>query len=548
MYFRRAAVLVLLSSAPLFAQHNHGNDRTGVAQPAPALKRVGTISHPVATRNAEAQRYFNQGIAMLYAFNHLESERSFTYAAQLDPKLPIAYWGVALALGSNINDPITPDREQHAANAIKRAIALRRYANKPERDYIDALAKRYIGDGDRAAKDRAYSDAMGRLAAKYPNDPDAATLYADSLMNLMPWDYYNPDGTPKPEIAKAIAALERVMKRWPSHTGSNHLYIHAVEASSNPDRGVTSADKLGRLAPAAGHLVHMPAHIYMRVGRYADASTVNEQAVLADEDYISQCNAQGVYPVAYYPHNIHFLTYASMMEGRSKAAIENAHKLRSKLPADMKDVPPWGNSFTAVPYFALARFGQWDAILAEPQPGIAGLEAATALWHYARGLAFVRTGKLPEAQQERAALEQLASDPKVGEQPLGMNNAVKVMPIALHVLDGEIAESQHDYDKAIAEFQAAAKLQDGLRYNEPEDWYFPVRQSLGAVLLEAGRFKEAEDVYREDLKRNRENGWSLFGLTASLKRQQRFDEAGQTAQRFAKAWSRADIELKSSRF
>ena len=548
MQLRRAAVLVLLSSATLFAQHNHGNDRTGVAQPAPALKRVGAISHHVATRFPKAQQYFNQGIAMLYAFNHLESERSFAYAATLDPKLPIAYWGVALALGSNINDPITTDREQRAAEAINKAIALRRYANKAERDYIDSLAKRYIGDGDRAAKDRAYSDAMGALAAKYPNDPDAATLYADSLMNLMPWDYYNPDGSPKPEITKAIAALEGVMKRWPTHTGANHLYIHAVEASATPDRGVPSADKLGALAPAAGHLVHMPAHIYMRVGRYGDASKVNEQAVLADEDYISQCNAQGVYPVAYYPHNIHFLVYASMMEGRSKAAVENARKLRSKLPPDMKDVPPWGNSFTAVPYFAMARFGQWDAILAEPEPTHAGLEASRAVWHYARGLAFVRTGKLPEAQQERAALEQLASDPKVGELPFGLNKAGKVMPIALHVLDAEIADSQHDPDKAIAEFQAAVKLQDALRYDEPEDWYFPVRQSLGAVLLQAQRFKEAEDIYREDLKRYRENGWSLFGLTAALKRQQRFDEAGQAAQRFAKAWSRADVELKSSRF
>lgn len=519
-----------------------------MGQPAPALKRVGEINHPVSTKNPKAQQYFNQGVAMLYAFNHLESERSFAYAAKLDPKLAMAHWGVALALGSNINDPITTDREQRAAESIKQAMALRRHASPRERAYIDALAKRYIGPGDRAAKDRAYSAAMGQLAAKYTADPDALTLYADSLMNLMPWDYYEKNGEPKPEAKKAIAALETAMKRWPNHTGANHLYIHAVEASDTPERSEPSADKLGKLAPAAGHLVHMPAHTYMRVGRYADASRVNEDAIVADEDYITQCRAQGIYPVAYYPHNIHFLTFASMMEGRSKASIENARKLREKLPTDIKELPPWANNFSAVPYFALARFGQWDAILQEPKPDKPGLEGALGVWHYARGMAFLRTGKMPEARQERAALGQLASNPKVAELPFGQNNAGKVLEVAVHVLDGEMAAAQHDYDKSISELQTAVKLQDAMRYDEPENWYYPVRQSLGAVLLEAGRPKEAEQAYRDDLKVNRKNGWSLFGLTASLKRQGRHEEAGQASQQFAKAWQRADIELKSSRF
>lgn len=539
---------LLLISVPAIGQHHHGNDRTGMNQPAPALKRVGEINHPVSTKNQKAQQYFNQGIAMLYAFNHLESERSFAYAAQLDPKLAIAHWGVALALGSNINDPITKDREAQATAAIKKAIALRKGASMAERDYIDALAKRYIGKGDRAAKDKAYAKAMGALAKKYPKDPDAMTLYADSLMNLMPWDYYEKNGKPKPEARQAIAALETVMKRWPDHTGANHLYIHSVEASDTPERSEPSADKLGKLAPAAGHLVHMPAHTYMRVGRYADASRVNEDAILADEDYITQCRAQGIYPVAYYPHNIHFLTFASMMEGRSKASVENAKKLQSKLPKDLKELPPWANNFTAVPYFAMARFGQWEAILKEPMIDQPGLDGARGVQHYARGMAFLRMGKLPEAQQERAALEQLANNPKVAEIPFGQNNAGKVLEVAVHVLEGEMAAAQKDYGRAIPELQIAVRLQDAMRYDEPENWYYPVRQSLGAVLLEAGRAKEAEEVYRADLKVNRHNGWSLFGLTASLKRQGRHEEAGEAAQRFAKAWARADVELKSSRF
>jgi len=518
-------------------------------QPAPALKRVGEISHPVATNNAKAQQFFNQGIAMLYAFNHLESERSFAYAATLDPKLAMAHWGVALALGSNINDPITTDREQRAAEAIKKAIALRKNASVRDRAYIDALAVRYIGKGDRAAKDRAYSDAMGAVAAKYGDeDPDALTLYADSLMNLMPWNYYEKNGDPKPEAKKAIAALEQALKKWPDHTGANHIYIHAVEASATPERSEPSADKLGRLAPAAGHLVHMPAHTYMRVGRYADAAKVNEEAIHADEDYITQCRAQGIYPVAYYPHNIHFLTFASMMDGRSKEAIESARKLRSKLPSDLKELPPWANNFTAAPYYALARFGQWDAILVEPKPDQPGLEGALGVWHYARALAYLRTGKAEMAQEERAALGKLTADTKVGELPFGQNNVGKVLEVAVHVLDGEMATAQRDFDKAIAELQTAVKLQDDMRYDEPENWYYPVRQSLGAVLLEAGRANEAEQVYREDLKVHRKNGWSLFGLQASLQKQGREVEAGEVGKQFATSWQRADVELKASRF
>ncbi len=544
----RLFCLCLLLSGAVLAQHNHGGDRTGMDQPAPALKRVGEIDHPVSTRNAKAQQYFNQGVAMLYAFNHLESERSFAYAARLDSKLAMAYWGVALALGSNINDPITTDREVRATEAIRKAVGLRKFASAKERMYIEALAKRYGKEGDRAEKDKYYSDAMARLAAKYPDDPDALTLYADSLMNLMPWNYYEANGDPKPEAKKAIAALETVLERWPDHTGANHLYIHAVEASATPERSEPSADKLGRLAPAAGHLVHMPAHTYMRVGRYADAARVNIDAIAADEDYITQCRAQGMYPLAYYPHNIHFLVFASMMEGRSKDAVENAMKLRSKLPTDLKELPPWANNFTAVPYFAMARFGHWDAILKEAKPDSPGLEGARGVWHYGRAMAFLRNGKVPEAMQERAALEQLARDPKLSSVPFGQNNADKVLELGLHVLDGEIAAASKNYDTAVAELRTAVKLQDGLRYDEPENWYYSVRQSLGAVLLQSGRAKEAEEVYRADLKMHRKNGWSLFGLKESLKQQGQNEQAEQAAQEFAKAWARADVELKESRY
>jgi tetratricopeptide (TPR) repeat protein len=292
----------------------------------------------------------------------------------------------------------------------------------------------------------------------------------------------------------------------------------------------------------------MPAHTYMRVGRYADAAKVNEEAIVADEDYITQCRAQGIYPVAYYPHNIHFLTFASMMEGRSKASVENARKLRSKLPTDMKELPPWANNFSSAPYFAMARFGQWDAILAEPKPDQPGFEAALGVWHYARGLALLRTGKTEEAQQEHAALAKLASDSKVAELPFGQNNAGKVLDLAVHVLRGEIAAAGQDRDGAIAELQTAVKLQDAMRYDEPENWYYPIRQSLGAVLLDAGRAREAEQVYRDDLKVHRKNGWSLFGLVQSLKQQGRDDEAAEVEKQFTAAWQRADVKLTASRF
>ncbi|HYE23895.1 MAG TPA: hypothetical protein VEG32_01725, partial [Clostridia bacterium] len=482
-----------------------------------------------------------------YGFNHLESERSFDYASKLDPKLAIAHWGVALALGSNINDPITKDREQRAAAAIRRALRLKQYASPAERAYIDALARRYIGRGDRAAKDRAYANAMSVVARRYPNDPDAASLYADSLMNLMPWDYYTADGKPKPEIRKAIVALEGVMKRWPRHPGAHHLYIHAVEASNTPERGERSADVLGDLVPAAGHLVHMPGHIYMRVGRYHDAVLANERAIAADEDYITQCRAQGVYPLAYYPHNIHFMTFAAMMDGRRELSITSAEKVRSKLPGDMTDVPPWASPFTAVTVFAKARFGAWDEILQEPKPD-ATLPAAVAMWHYGRGLAYVRRGDMKLAQQERAALASFERDKKFAEVDFGLNKAVKVVEVAGKVLDGEMAAAGKQPEQAITHLRQAVKMQDALRYNEPEDWYMPVRQALGAVLLDAGRAAEAEKVYREDLARNRENGWSLYGLMKSLEAQGKREEAAQVQARFEKAWKRSDVKLTASRF
>jgi tetratricopeptide (TPR) repeat protein len=516
---------------------------------APLLENLGTLHHPITTQSPRAQQFFDQGLRMVYAFNHAEAVRAFREAARLDPECAMAYWGHALALGPNINMPMEPETEPEAHALAQKAQALKGKGTNKERAYIEALTVRYSGDGkgDRQALDAAYAQAMAKVAERHPEDVDAATLYAEALMDLRPWDYWTQDGQPQPGTLKIVSILESVLERHPDHPGAHHYYIHAVEASRAPERALPNARRLGGLMPAAGHLVHMPSHIYMRVGEYAEAAESNVRAIAADEDYIAQCNAQGIYPLAYYPHNIHFLWSASTMEGRSAVAINAAQEVAAKIPAELLPEIPLLQNFVVTPLYAYARFGKWDKVLNEPRPAD-NLPFMIGIWHYTRGIAFGARGELEEAAGELENLRAIASDTSLAAVIVGLNSAGSVLAIAAEALAGELAAKRGDSQAAIGHLCEAIRLQDGLIYNEPPDWHYPVRQSLGAVLLEAGQPVEAEAAYREDLWRNPHNGWSLYGLLKSLRQQGKVAEAAAVEAQFQRAWSRADVTLTASRF
>ncbi len=516
-------------------------------QIAPRLMNVGNLKHPITTRSTRAQIFFNQGFNLAFGFNHAEAFRAFQESARLDPECAMCYWGMALVLGPNINMPMPPEAESQAYTLLQKALALKGNASEKEQGYIEALAARYSGrPEDRQARDRAYADAMRRLHQRYPDDLDIATLFAESLMDLRPWNYWTRDWQPYPETLEILRLLESVLTRNPNHIGAIHYYIHSVELPK-PYLAEAAAERLVGLAPAAGHLVHMPSHIFRRLGRYADASQSNELAILADEDYIAQCRAQGIYPLGYYPHNIHFLWDSASMEGRSRVALDAARKVGSKVTPEMLREMPILNTFAVVPLFSYIRFGQWDALLAEPKPA-ADFVYLTGVWHYARGLAYLGTDQPLKAAAELEALKGIAAGDSIQkEQVWSANKPAILLQIATEVLAGELAASQGDYEKAITHLLWGVLLEDSLEYIEPPDWPVPVRQSLGVVLLEAGRPQEAEVVYWEDLKRNPENGWSLFGLMQALRAQGKEEEAAAVGKRFERAWARADFKLTSSR-
>ena len=514
---------------------------------APELTGLGTLHMPVATSVPQAQRFFDQGLRLLYAFNHAEAIRAFREAARLDPGLAMAHWGQAIALGPNLNAPMTQENGRQAYAAIRQARALSSRATPREQALIEALLLRYAADGkgDRAALDRAYAGAMQKAADRFEDDPDVQTLFADAQMNTMPWDYWQKDGTAKPETARILTVLETVIARQPDHAGALHYHIHLLEASADPDRAAASADRLGSLMPAAGHMVHMPAHIYIRVGRYADAAEANVRAIAADEDYLAQCQAQGLYPVSYYPHNLHFLWSAATFEGRRAVAVDTARRLAEKVPHHHAGALAWTADYPVTPLLAYARFGMWQELLTEPKPP-ANEPYAIAVWHYGRGLGFVARGRVDAAATEltslKAVMKHQAFTTTLKDLPMLTN-----LQIASRILDGELSLRRGNPDTAIAVLGEAVTIEDGIPYNEPPVWHHPPRQILGAVLLEAGRPAEAEAVYREDLKRFRENGWSLFGLAKSMEAQQKSSEALEVQRRFETAWKRADIRLTSSR-
>jgi tetratricopeptide (TPR) repeat protein len=555
-----ALVILLIGTNALAQTPNHihyarSSESYDVPSPtgqvAPRLQKLGTHKFPVTTKSAQAQQFIDQGVDLAYGFNHAEAGRAFREAARLDPECAVAYWGQAVVLGPNINAPMAPEDEPKAHELAQKAVSLRSKASEREQAYIDALAKRYSGSEkpDRKSLDLAFANAMREVRKRHPDDLDAATIFAEALMNLRPWNYWAQDGRPYAETSEAVETIESVLKRNPNHPGAAHYYIHLMEATKSPERAEEAADRLLSLMPGAGHMVHMPSHIYVRIGRYGDASLSNELAVQADEEYITQCRAQGLYPLAYYPHNIHFLWAAATMEGRSLKAIEAARKTASKISAeDMKKLTIL-QTFVAVPYYALTRFGKWDEILKEPSPSN-DTPFLKAIWHYARGTALAATGKFRDAGRELESLRKIAARPEVAKlsASFSSNVAGTVLAVAVETLAGELAARQHQFDKALAHLEKAVRLEDALVYTEPSDWHYPVRQSLAAVLLEAGRPVEAEVVYWEDLRRNPENGWSLFGVMKSLRVQGKKEEADAIEKRFQKAWAHADVKLTASRF
>ncbi|MDX1482029.1 MAG: tetratricopeptide repeat protein [Woeseiaceae bacterium] len=520
---------------------------------APLFDGMGNHHHPVTTRDADAQRYFDQGLIIDYGFNHAESARSFRAAQTLDPDCAMCYWGEALALGPNINVTsdgkviMADDDRINAHRAVQKAISLKDKVSQKERDYIDALAARYNGKPDtpREPLDEAYMNAMRELHHKYPEDDDAASLFAESIMNTMPWDYWLDGSNPKPLAREAIDVLETVLERSPEHPMAIHLYIHAVEASDRPERAEGPADTLQNLVPGSGHLVHMPSHIYYRVGRYHDASRANELAAAVDEAYIAQCNAQGFYPAAYYPHNIHFLWASASMEGRSAVAIEAGEKVAKNVRLEMIEEFPSVEFFKTIPMQSLVQFGRWDDVLAlEPPP--ADLEYSRGIWHYARATAFARTGRLPQARAERAKLVPLKDATDVQFLDTLLYPATMLLDIADSLTLGEIAMAEEDYAAAIGHYRAAVEVQDELPYTEPPFWYYPTRHSLGKALLAAGRPAEAEAVYRKNLENYPRNGWAMYGLILALEAQGK--DASDVQERFDTVWSQADVTLTASRF
>jgi len=520
---------------------------------APLLSGMGGFNHPITTSNSWAQRYFNQGMVLASGFNHAESIRSFRAAQRLDPQCAMCFWGEALATGPNINvtskgKAVMSAAERESAHAaIVTAQSLASGVTDRERDLIAAQNSRYNGDPETAREplDAAYARSMRKLAAKYPRDDDIQAMFSEALMNTMPWDYWLDGDNPRPDTQEVISALESVMQRNPRHPLSLHLYIHAVEASSNPGRAELAADRLADMVPGSGHLVHMPSHIYWRIGRYFDASEANVRAAQVDEDYIAQCNAQGFYPAMYYPHNIHFLWASASMEGRSALAIEAGRKVAANVRLEQIQQFPTVEFFQTVPLLSLVRFARWDEILAEPKPP-QELKFSNAIWHYARSVAFTRTDDLLSAEEELVAMKPLLANDSIWFLDGNDYPASQVLSIAELLGRGELAQARKDYQSAIAFYTAAVEAQDALPYTEPPFWYYPSRQSLGNALLLAGKPSEAEAVFRNDLKQYPRNGWSILGLSLALEDQGKTADAVNARSRFEKIWERADVELDRS--
>ena len=540
-----AVSVLAVSAIPSTAQVHGPGHAHGKGEGAPGdvrlLTTLGSHEFPITTFAPRATLYFNQGLRLYWAFNHPGAVESFREAERLDPRCAMCAWGIALALGPNVNAPMAADALVPALEAVRRAQAAASSVTAQEQALIAAVAARYAEQGERASLDTAYAEAMKKVAARYPDDAEVLSLYGEAVMNLSPWNYWHADGTPRPDTPVLLERLRHAMDRNASHPGACHLYIHAVEAH-DPESAVPCAEKLAALMPGAGHLVHMPAHIYVRVGRWADAVKANVHAVHADEAYLegSAGRGRGIYGGGYYPHNWHFLAFAASMSGSSATAISAARKTVAGLDHKLALETPWLEAVTPVLYQTLVTFGKWDEILAEPLPA-AEQRFATGFAYYARGLAFAAKRRYAEAQ---ASLDSVTAIQ--GVLPAGDNQTA--LGIAEFALAGEIALRKGRAGEAVRNFRAATALEDGLYYAEPPTWYYPMRHSLGKALLAANRAGEAETVYRQDLARFPNNGWSLYGLLQSLKRQGKVTDARKVRKLFDEAWVAADTKLAASRF
>jgi tetratricopeptide (TPR) repeat protein len=508
------------------------------AGPPPLFDNLGTLHHEITTTSELAQRYFDQGLKLVYAFNHEEAILSFQEAARQDPQAAMAYWGIALASGPNINAPMSKEDGRQAVDAIQKARTHAKNVSEKEQAFIDALSKRYLSTrkSSRASLDAAYAEAMRTVWRRYPDDPDAGTLFAEALMDLRPWDLWTSDGKPKSGTAELVSVIERVLEQHSDHPGACHYYIHAVEASPHPERALACAERLPSLMPGSGHLVHMPAHIYIRLGKYHEAAERNEHATRVDQAYLATRTPKGDYADGYYSHNLHFLWASLMMEGRSAEATKVARELAKTIAEQEARTDKWKEFYLPAPLFSLIRFGHWDELLREPPPP-RGLVLLDGMWRLGRGMALASTGRL--ANLTKQIRRDRSHEDKI---------ARALLKIAERMLAGEIAARRQRYDDAIRTLKEAVKLEDSLPYAEPPHWPLPVRQYLGTVLLLAGRPAEAEVQFRADLTRNPENGWALFGLVQSLRAEHNDTAAGIEEARFTKAWTHADVTLTASRF
>jgi tetratricopeptide (TPR) repeat protein len=530
--------LALALTVPSFPQEHPEHAAPTKAKPATLMTGYGNAHHPVSTKNAQAQAFFDQGLRLIYAFNHDEAARSFQRAAEFDAKLAMAYWGVAEAVGPNYNDPASEDRFAQAHAAVAKAETLASDASESDKAYIAALAKRFPADpkSDLRAAAEQYRDAMRDVVKSFPDDLDAATLFAEAGMNLHPWGLWRPDGTPEQGTDEIVATLESVIRRDPNHLGAIHYYIHSVEASNSPERALAGANRLAQLAPAAGHIVHMPAHIYIRTGDYQAALQTNQKAALADQTYIKAGAAPGIYSMMYYSHNLHFIAMAAAMNGNYIESRRGAQLLAANVGPHVKEMPPLGG-FMTVPLAVEVRFHKWNEILKTPQPD-PDMQTATMFWHFARGLALAATGKLDEAEAEHkivADAEEKTPPAAIFQMPI--NNKTKdILKIAENVLGAKISLAKNDMDATVNQLRTAVATQDLLKYDEPEDWFYPVRENLGAALLKIGDYAGAEEVFRADLARHPRNPRSLFGLEQALKAMDKAYDAGFVRKQFDANW------------
>lgn len=544
------------NAQPVLGQHDHAGSAKGEVGPfarqvespsaaylegePPLWDNLGTLSYKVTTANELAQKYFDQGLRLTYAFNHAEARRAFRKAQRLDPACALCYWGEALVLGPNINAPMESSAVAPALAALAKAKEASGQASAKEQALIEALAARYSGDpkAERKALDAAYAEAMGRVAARFPEDQEIAVLYAEALMDLSPWDYWEAGGSPpKGKTAEILKTLEGVLAKNPNHPGAIHYYIHTVEASDNPKRAEPYAERLGKLMPGAGHLVHMPSHIYYRIGRYRDSLAANKAAVAADEAYLAQVQAQGIYPQAYYPHAVHMLLVSAQMAGDGKTAIEAAQKLASVVSREAAQTIPWlVQPIKAAPYFAHVQFSSPETVLALGDPG-EEFPYVKAMWHYARGVAYAAQGKLEAAQVEARAMAQIGEQAELADLIAGGVPAKEVLAIAQHIVAARIYQGKGDLKTAVAEFEAAVAVEDKLTYMEPPYWYYPVRQSLGAALLMADQLDRAEEAFRASLAYAPNNGWALYGLVEVYKKRGDEQKANVTEKLLTQAWA-----------